>query len=64
MVLMTPMPLDLPPQEFRVLIELINESRGKSFGPPLAMSDKEWQRNLASIADRLRPAARNCGLSI
>jgi hypothetical protein len=64
MVLMMPTPLDLPPEEFRVLIELINDSRGKSFGPPLVMSDRDWQRNLASIADRLRPAARNCGLSI
>jgi hypothetical protein len=61
-----PVPLDqlFPTEDFRLLIDLINEARGKSFGPPLVMGDAERTERLERLALFLRPTARKWGISI
>jgi hypothetical protein len=66
MVLMMPVPLDqlFPTEDFRLLVDLINDARGKSFGPPNAMPDTERKERLERLADFIRPTARQWGISI
>lgn len=52
------------PKDLRLLVDLVNEARGKSFGPPVVRVEGETRAQLERIADDLRPAARQVGLSI
>lgn len=61
-----PVPVDqlFPTEDFRLLVDLINAARGKSFGPPLDMTAVERSERLERLAEFLRPTARKWGISL